>query len=152
MLSHACQFSYPLVLSSHFDSELRNSCKPRGVARVCRELLLCSILLANSIYAAAYIRYIRYAAYIQYILIGGGVPPSPPPPPRKKTWRIHCNHKKFFLSKKIFPRPYHWYPYSFRVVSWWFLVELVEIYQMTYSYMGAISLPYGRKLLVYTFD
>ena len=32
------------------------------------------------------------------------------------------------------------------------LVELVEIYQTTYRYMGAISLPYTRKLLVYTFD
>ena len=38
------------------------------------------------------------------------------------------------------------------MTSLWFLVELVEIYQMTYSYMGAISLPYSRKLLVYTFD
>ena len=38
------------------------------------------------------------------------------------------------------------------MVSLWFLVELVEIYQMTYSYMGVISLPYTIKLLVYTFD
>ena len=52
----------------------------------------------------------------------------------------------------IFPRPQHWYPYSYRQVSLWFLVELVEIYQMTYRYMGVISLPYTLKLLVDTFD
>ena len=38
------------------------------------------------------------------------------------------------------------------MVSLWFLVELIEIYQMTYSYMGVIELFYTRKLLVYTFD
>ena len=37
------------------------------------------------------------------------------------------------------------------MVSLWFLVELVQIYQMTYRYMGVISLPYSQKLRVYTF-
>ena len=37
------------------------------------------------------------------------------------------------------------------MVSLWVLVELVEIYQMTYRYLGVISLPYSQKLRVYTF-
>ena len=79
-------------------------------------------------------------------------PPFPLPIPHKKTWGIHCNHKKFFLSKKIFPRPLHWYHYSYRRVSLWFLVELVEIYQMSDTYIWVISIPYTLKLLVYSFD
>ena len=81
---------------------------------------------------------------------GGGTPPFPPL--HKKTWGIHYNHNKFFLNKKIIARPIHLYHSSYRLVSLWFLVKFIEIYQMTYRYRGIISLPYTLKLLVYTLD
>ena len=84
-----------------------------------------------------------------------GTPLLPPLPPQgvpfeKFDGEFFATIKKFSQVKKIFPRPKHWYPYSYRVVSLWVLVEIVEIYQMTYRYMGVILLPNIQKLLVYT--